>query len=120
MRELKFRVYDKNLGMSEPLFITDLGIMAMEGAVNLENIMQYTGSVDRNGKEIYEGDIVDFRRGERKLYVAFFHGCWFMCGDLMSKEIDYRNLDHYTKHDGPVVVIGNIYETPELLEKRIV
>ena len=83
---------------------------------------QFTGLKDckrteefPEGQEIYEGDIVDFRRGERRLYIAFNSGQWNMCGDLKDPNADYRLLDHYIKHDGPIEKIGNIHDNPELL-----
>lgn len=57
MRKIKFRAWDEDLGMSEPFNLEGAGIMFLEGG-NPDSIMQYTGLKDKNGKEIYEGDIV--------------------------------------------------------------
>lgn len=74
--------------------------------------MQYTGLKDKNGKEIYEGDI--FHIGSKKiLYVVE----WIDCG-LKGKQIKNKSwigLD-YWKDD--IEVIGNIYENPELMEEE--
>ncbi len=85
-------------------------------------IMQYTGLHDKNGKEIYEGDIVKadaFYLGDSFVkastgQVRFDNGAYFVssevptCGELDSEAIfNYR-----------IEIIGNIYENPELLEAK--
>ena len=64
-----------------------------------EDLMQFTGLKDKNGKEIYEGDIVRQDYDNALCEVKFISGCFSPF-----------------KHDGQFVVIGNIYENPELLK----
>lgn len=78
-------------------------------------VMQYTGLKDKNGKEIYEGDIVKF--GHWTTQVEFFDklfydgGCGVHSGFYFNEELGFHNnLDESE-------VIGNIYENPELLGK---
>ena len=81
-------------------------------------LMQYTGLKDKNGKEIFEGDILEFKiydfnlnrngwtvRGQVK----------FACGQFVAFNIEglCEVLAHGTSH---MEVIGNIHENPELLE----
>jgi hypothetical protein len=77
-------------------------------------LMQSTGRVDRNGKEIFEGDIVS-----RK----YPNGC-FKSGDIWWNESAarfYVNSDYGLEWDiccsGELMVVGNIYENPELLKE---
>lgn len=83
-------------------------------------LMQYTGCKDKNEKEIYEGDIVEYKTASKKeLFVSrniikFYKGCF-----------RYYNLVHGSKgaclsidcgsFAGNVEIIGNIYKNPELL-----
>lgn len=95
MREIKFRAWDGGeiVYNSEPEYMG----YALFGGFNGE-VMQFTGLLDKNGKEIYEGDIVI---GENKvLFVVEWweRGQWSIAG--------FKDIE----------VIGNIYENPDLLK----
>lgn len=96
--------------------------------INLENVilMQSTGLKDKNGKEIFEGDIVK-RDGVKRPEVVRF-GEWTDVDSLGYKE-QYIGFYFESEHEGQewlhsvqpqfnhlYKVIGNIYENPELLE----
>ena len=78
-------------------------------------LMQSTGLFDRNGKEIFEGDILDYRG--RKALVRW-HGSYASFIYRFVDELQNRNTEWkplylaYMKCE----IIGNIYENPELLE----
>jgi hypothetical protein len=103
-REIKFRVWDKQ----NKLWVAGWGIgqSGVQSDVGSKVFMQYTGLTDKNGKEIYEGDIVQFEAlldGEKKGKArVFFQDGSFIANGLMNNQI-------------PLEVIGNIYENPELL-----
>lgn len=76
-------------------------------------VMQCTGLKDKNGKLIYEGDIVtgkDHFDRDRKCVVRYSetYCCYFIVGDRWS--------DEFMFHISEKEVIGNIYENKELLE----
>lgn len=75
-------------------------------------LMQSTGFRDKNGKEIFEGDIVDSEGGFTTGVVEFRSDL----GMFVSTLIKYNNFERLCNAHGLVKVIGNIYENPELLE----
>jgi uncharacterized phage protein (TIGR01671 family) len=138
MRDIKFRVWDceekemlypgsnateLNSIMDCAITFDDVGCEVAVRYYGEDNyltktkfeLMQYTGRKDKNGKEIYEGDIVRDKDG--RILEVFWNsigvGGWWFCelkdGDKMHAEkIDLDSLK----------VIGNIYENPKLLEAR--
>ena len=78
---------------------------------------QFTGLHDKNGKEIYEGDIVDFPMRNRK-YIVEWHGDGWVLFDGTWK---YATADGYRPRDGfgwaRTEIIGNIHQNPELLKQ---
>ena len=75
-------------------------------------LMQSTGLTDKNGKEIFEGDILDSEDGFTTGVVEFRSDL----GMFVSTWIKYNNFEQLCNAHGLVKVIGNIYENPELLE----
>lgn len=89
------------------------GITNLRGADKIE-LMQSTGLCDKEGTEVFEGDILHHQVQTEYTFIVKYDkdkGCWY--GDGLSRtyriNIAKRFLPYYK-------VIGNIYENPELLE----
>lgn len=114
MREIKFRAYIKKSRK-----MVDVNVLRLQGWMigndgdsyneNEYILMQYTGLKDKNGKEIYEGDIVRWDDGtsDNIKWMDEF-GCW---GTEVTNFLCNCNFEQFA-------VIGNIYENPELLEDK--
>lgn len=122
MREIKFRFWHKDIGM----MVGD-GIVYADGKWSYKPTkqgdtipMQYTGLKDKNGVEIYEGDILN-----NDAVVEWFDSLnWdsggsvhpgFYCRQWFEYKDDGAMSYHYG-FDNNVEVIGNIYENSELLK----
>ena len=130
MRELKFRAFNKERKKMYDVYSFDqhfikvaknvaLGVAVTQFSVDdFEPIMQYVGLKDKNVKEIYEGDVVLF--DYEKILVSYgiqgvdaFEGIGF---NLWSH---YGQKQDGTRLQSEIEVVGNIYESPELLNTSI-
>lgn len=87
--------------------------------IDVATIGQYTGLVDRNGREIYEGDFILHEDSTWGGVVQWHHNGYFFINDSYGKK--YQRCDSYRSLgdmlDGrPLIVIGNIYDNKELLK----
>lgn len=83
-------------------------------AISETPVMQFTGLLDRNGKEIYEGDIVELKRKA---------GWGTNAGDIEVVKWDSRKCRYTIGHSDLtgnkyLIVIGNIHENPEFLTNQ--
>ncbi len=125
MREIRFRAWDnKNQRMyydvgifpnqcKTPMSISSDGLFYHPLHSQFGKLMQYTGLKDKNGKEIYEGDIIENTSGvitiDVKCEVFFRDYGWHL-----RKDNGYEFLAFGLER---CVIIGNIYENPELLQQ---
>lgn len=75
-------------------------------------LMQSTGLTDKNGKEIFEGDIIDSYDVGLSGIVEFRPDL----GAFVSTLIEYNNFERLCNVANSTKIIGNIYENPELAE----
>lgn len=157
MREIKFRAWDKkrnemlvNITLDTLIYNCDTGTYAPSGdwdrCRGLDEVewMQFTGLTDKNGKEIYEGDIVrEYSAGLNYYKKLIIHDdkykvkwgsygdgeyvnniqCWMMGSYSLSDEINRMLLENNPDYEYKrfkeywIEVIGNIYENPELINE---
>lgn len=125
-REIKFRGYNKfekkwvyGYGLHQLIFIDGSSNAYVTAGirevfiVDKESAGQYTGCKDANGKEIYEGDIVETTRGLNHIIgaVIYHKASWY----IQSKEgYNVRLIPIFFTAENKI--IGNVYENKNLLE----
>lgn len=142
-RTIKFRAWDKRI---EKLYSWDemsndyIGVGSLDKLTAFTNteeicLMQFTGLLDKNGKEIYEGDIIqvldrdwtDYEKDTQKLVVYYSRDSYVLISLQGIEEIKKDSPDIYNplwvekalyKAYGRdrFEIIGNIYSNPELLK----
>lgn len=141
MKELKFRAFHKpskkmfDVGMIDFLYETVYEYIShgfsSSDAVELYDfheceLMQFTGLKDVDGKEIFEGDIVEITFNEeysddfvvieddaKNIYeVVFYDDCFFFVSTY------YLPLYSLDEIDFNIKILGNIYQNSELLERK--
>lgn len=122
MRELKIRAWDdvaKRMSYSSTEQFDDmLGFRFDHFETDKPVYIQFTGLKDRDGQDIYEGDVlrlvlVDYAHVPEQIFVV--------SSDSFFEDVCYlQNISRFVEDSGSetdgIEVIGNIYESPELLK----
>lgn len=125
MRELKFRVYMmcklvnecKECGTHKDHYTKgfknipeDLTLSKLLIEDYPDEIQQFTGLKDKNGKEIYEGDIISFGPERSEIYWC---QTGFYCNTFRFDRTEL--MDAFERYGSDFLIIGNIFENPELI-----
>ena len=130
-REIKFRGYSEELkhfvyGFFQEVEVEGIGYSYIfwQGnttPVRADSVAQFTGIHDKNGKEIYEGDIISIEYGkgivEYSEKQAMFIINWIGDNEAYNESLAYNPRNYIcgkTRKD--IEVIGNIYENPEFTQ----
>lgn len=129
MDEVKFRAW--NTRNKEMMYLDDYDYLDLNGkqfvtyevwGFGYNELMQYTGLKDKDGKEVYEGDVVSLlfdgikhRVMKHRVEYITQMGAWSLMPLLFHTEMQKQfTTPSYVEFE----ILGNIYENPELMEGR--
>ena len=111
MRDIKFKYWNGDKILNQESIINHLNKYI---AKNDKHLMRYTGLKDKNGIEIYEGDIIKLYGLPNAYFQVVFKnqyvGGWVLMLKKDEVSLGARDINE-------LKVVGNIYENPELLDK---
>ncbi len=125
-REIKFRAWDKEgkRWMDDPDYaVCNCGSIFLRKSGTTDYsctktdrfvLMQYTGLKDKNGREIYDGDILDAFGGKA---VVRWNGWCYEPLDICTCGCSREFQKNPSKISEKMKVLGNIYENPELIKE---
>ena len=100
--------------------------------VDPETVCQYTGLTDKNGRKIFEWDIItyqhdnddcpfpnkDTKRRVGRVYFQEFRSCFAVAEGRNGSDMINQDLFKYVQNGNRVEVIGNIFDNPELIGEQ--
>lgn len=135
---LKFRAYDKDgqkMFSEDELIIWNNNVYANDSeklsrdylkgwSIDGQYLMQSTGLTDKNGKEIFEGDVVTDGQTVGDIKHHQTYGFYMIDDKGIERFFSDGNCIEDFEEDAETIseileIIGNIYENPELLEERL-